>query len=166
MALIKCPECGQDISDKALACPHCGCPMNASAQAQEQTDLLTSLGINKYGEPINASAQVQGQQISMTSNFSVKRVLKGVAWGVAIAVVISVLAAVSKPEPRVPITEYQQGYNAGVKDVQETHKKDGGFVTALGSIAVQLLPGDPNKSADWNAGYRDGVWAEANKRNK
>ena len=26
MALIKCPECGKEISDKAGACPHCGCP--------------------------------------------------------------------------------------------------------------------------------------------
>ena len=24
MALIKCPECGNDISDKAKKCPHCG----------------------------------------------------------------------------------------------------------------------------------------------
>ena len=24
MALIKCPNCGQDISDKAEKCPHCG----------------------------------------------------------------------------------------------------------------------------------------------
>lgn len=26
MALIKCPECGNEISDKASACPNCGCP--------------------------------------------------------------------------------------------------------------------------------------------
>lgn len=26
MALIKCPECGQQISDKADKCPHCGLP--------------------------------------------------------------------------------------------------------------------------------------------
>lgn len=26
MALIKCPECGSQISDKAPACIHCGCP--------------------------------------------------------------------------------------------------------------------------------------------
>lgn len=26
MALIKCPECGQEISDKAVTCPKCGCP--------------------------------------------------------------------------------------------------------------------------------------------
>lgn len=27
MALIKCPECGKKISDKATACIHCGCPI-------------------------------------------------------------------------------------------------------------------------------------------
>ena len=29
MALIKCPECGKEISDKAAACPNCGCPVEA-----------------------------------------------------------------------------------------------------------------------------------------
>lgn len=27
MALIKCPECGRQISDKAASCPSCGCPI-------------------------------------------------------------------------------------------------------------------------------------------
>lgn len=27
MALIKCPECGKEISDKAPACPNCGMPL-------------------------------------------------------------------------------------------------------------------------------------------
>ena len=27
MALIKCPECGREISDRALNCPNCGCPL-------------------------------------------------------------------------------------------------------------------------------------------
>jgi len=26
MAIIKCQECGNEISDKAKKCPHCGCP--------------------------------------------------------------------------------------------------------------------------------------------
>lgn len=29
MALIKCPECGHDVSDKAGACPSCGCPIES-----------------------------------------------------------------------------------------------------------------------------------------
>lgn len=33
MALIKCPECELQVSDKALSCPHCGYPMKSSADA-------------------------------------------------------------------------------------------------------------------------------------
>lgn len=29
MALIKCPECRKEISDKARECPHCGYPLGA-----------------------------------------------------------------------------------------------------------------------------------------
>lgn len=34
MALIKCPECGKEFSDKAQACPNCGCP-TSEAKNQE-----------------------------------------------------------------------------------------------------------------------------------
>ncbi len=30
MPMIKCPECGKEISDKAAACPNCGCPIKKS----------------------------------------------------------------------------------------------------------------------------------------
>lgn len=36
MALIKCTECGKEISDKAFACPHCGNPMNPQPQQAQQ----------------------------------------------------------------------------------------------------------------------------------
>ncbi|MDE6636255.1 MAG: zinc-ribbon domain-containing protein [Lachnospiraceae bacterium] len=26
-ALINCPECGKQVSDKASSCPNCGCPI-------------------------------------------------------------------------------------------------------------------------------------------
>ncbi len=29
MALFDCPECGRKISDRAEACPQCGCPVGA-----------------------------------------------------------------------------------------------------------------------------------------
>jgi len=32
MALIKCKECGQEISDKAEFCPRCGFPVNEKVQ--------------------------------------------------------------------------------------------------------------------------------------
>ena len=35
MALIKCTECGKEFSDKAAACPNCGCPTEYVIQAIE-----------------------------------------------------------------------------------------------------------------------------------
>jgi DNA-directed RNA polymerase subunit RPC12/RpoP len=32
MALIKCSECGKDVSDKAASCPHCGAPLLPAAR--------------------------------------------------------------------------------------------------------------------------------------
>ena len=37
MALIQCPECGKEISDKAAACIHCGCPMQPIVYRAEQS---------------------------------------------------------------------------------------------------------------------------------
>ena len=36
MALIKCRECGQEVSDKASMCPNCGCPIESLGAAQEE----------------------------------------------------------------------------------------------------------------------------------
>ncbi|GEM_PF-2431943 len=36
MALIKCKECGHEVSDKASACPNCGCPIDNVGKIQEE----------------------------------------------------------------------------------------------------------------------------------
>lgn len=35
MALIKCPECSREISDRATACPHCGVPLASSGETDQ-----------------------------------------------------------------------------------------------------------------------------------
>ena len=35
MALIKCNECGKEISDKATICIHCGCPVELKIKCSE-----------------------------------------------------------------------------------------------------------------------------------
>ena len=37
MALIKCPECGTEVSDKAVACPKCAHPIVEGSAEQVQT---------------------------------------------------------------------------------------------------------------------------------
>lgn len=46
MALIKCPECGKEISDCAQNCPHCGYPINSNPTTSTQTDKAQE--IEKY----------------------------------------------------------------------------------------------------------------------
>ena len=44
MALIKCSECGKEISDQATACVHCGCPVSKSNSEQKQIDFNETFG--------------------------------------------------------------------------------------------------------------------------
>lgn len=39
MALIKCPECGKEISDKAVNCIHCGFPLNEINKSNAQLNI-------------------------------------------------------------------------------------------------------------------------------
>ena len=41
MALIRCPECDRQISDKARACPGCGCPVDVSLAMPNPRDSKT-----------------------------------------------------------------------------------------------------------------------------
>lgn len=34
MSLVKCPECGKEISDRATSCPNCGCPVEKTSIPQ------------------------------------------------------------------------------------------------------------------------------------
>ena len=53
MALVGCSECAKEVSDKALACPNCGCPIVAqksTAQEKEErqsSDALAAELVNK-----------------------------------------------------------------------------------------------------------------------
>lgn len=41
MALIHCPECGKEISDKAPACIHCGYPLSPTLSETTEPDRFT-----------------------------------------------------------------------------------------------------------------------------
>lgn len=55
MALIKCEECGQMVSDKAEMCPNCGCPIeNKSKQVENSRIVPFSKGNNRMWVIITA----------------------------------------------------------------------------------------------------------------
>lgn len=52
MALIICPECGNEFSDKATACPNCACTVESIKQLEkiEALHLLTESAFQEYAE--------------------------------------------------------------------------------------------------------------------
>ena len=55
MALIKCNECGKEISDKAKVCVNCGCPIEKEIKCDECGNILNSKDkiCKKCGCPIS-----------------------------------------------------------------------------------------------------------------
>lgn len=43
MALIRCTECGKEVRDKVVMCPHCGCPMTEILLAMKAGDAASDV---------------------------------------------------------------------------------------------------------------------------
>lgn len=53
MALITCPECGKEISDKATTCPNCGMPLVAETSEEAPTT------VSKENIPVTPPSGIQ-----------------------------------------------------------------------------------------------------------
>lgn len=72
MALIICPECGKEFSDKASACPNCGCPiseMNVSVDSsvKKSEDDLDSIWKTVPSKSAKSTAPVKPRVTSKVS---------------------------------------------------------------------------------------------------
>lgn len=67
MALIKCPECGKEISNQAKNCPNCGCPINYEKPYFEQTDTLNQPAAKPYVQekPEHSTVGIAGFTLSI-----------------------------------------------------------------------------------------------------
>lgn len=54
MALIKCPECGKEISDKATSCPNCGYSVDKKS-VKESRDPLISMVMGVISIPLSGA---------------------------------------------------------------------------------------------------------------
>lgn len=57
MAMISCPECGKEVSDKAAACPNCGFGIGSVKRCAECGEILKpdALSCPKCGCPVSAA---------------------------------------------------------------------------------------------------------------
>lgn len=76
MALIKCPECGKDISEKAFKCLYCGAEIESKVEEDECQ--LASISKNENTQKSN-NGKMDYKQLGIVSI-----VLGGLAWIVGI----------------------------------------------------------------------------------
>lgn len=77
MALIKCPECSKEISDKAESCPHCGYPIGTDKRDKLYKIIIIGYGIdnatqaklNKINELLQEILGYTKTEISEMSKF-------------------------------------------------------------------------------------------------
>lgn len=76
MALIKCTECGKEFSDRAAACPNCGCPTDIiledieKEKSIQQKKIVASYDIGDYKFEIDSKMDYR---IRLISDFCQKR---------------------------------------------------------------------------------------------
>lgn len=70
MALINCPECGKEVSDKVKACPHCGFPFSEEAQTQRVEVIGVKLRNRNFKKPLVIVVSIM--VVIITSVFGVR----------------------------------------------------------------------------------------------
>ena len=74
MALIKCPECGLDVSDKAEVCIHCGYPLHETKENDDSIELLfenfalSGISSGMKIHDIYGEVQAKASQIKFNNN--------------------------------------------------------------------------------------------------
>ena len=86
MALIKCVDCGKEVSDRASVCPNCGCPIECSLAEASAASAVQASAVEKT-EPESSAAVNEG----IDSDHKKKWWILG---GVVITIVAIVLIAI------------------------------------------------------------------------
>ena len=75
MALISCSECGKEISDRATACPHCGCPLTTEKEIKKSSIPTENISVtyNKVSPAKPAKTKLQLSKKNIISINVVRR---------------------------------------------------------------------------------------------
>lgn len=91
MALIKCPECGKEISDKASTCPNCGCPIKED--------------VSNVDNSIKDADNINVNQISATNQKNKTPIIIGTLIAVVILVILAIMIIPKKNKVEDVATE-------------------------------------------------------------
>ncbi len=103
--LIKCPECGKEVSDKANFCPHCGCPIpheevkeeTKAEETKSQPVELETVNDN-YNQFDENKREVRRLEASIARLYRIRRIILAVALPVmGLGLLLTILGIVEYP---------------------------------------------------------------------
>lgn len=68
MALIKCFDCGKEISDRAGTCPFCGCPISELLESSETVKIKPLPAVAAKWAVVDTPPTPGDQKVSISSN--------------------------------------------------------------------------------------------------
>lgn len=142
MALVKCPECGKEISDKAPACPNCGYPMqqlvpNLSNELAYDNIIAELLSQNSNNKILTIKALMHSTGLSMTE--AKNKVDAYCAIAKSVSPLTSCMPTATKKIGPIQIDENQQKFRINGY-IPVNGKKDGlGKSMFKGMMAVSTM---------------------------
>lgn len=118
MSLIKCTECGKEISDKAVSCPNCGCPVS---QMTTETVQNYDNGNGYYGD--SQSKVYNGGNIVVQGNIDLSSVIAYINSGNKIQAIKEVreLTNMGLKEAKDAVEEIERSKNMNLEISFLTH---------------------------------------------
>lgn len=164
MALINCKECGKEISDKALSCPKCGCPVEKPLVCIEcggpieKTDKICK----KCGCPVEVSVgetevKVEPIKIDLTDGVSSKNVKNKkpmIIGGCIIGIILLFVIILSLGGEDKVVCSYYLSNSNGIFDYTVTYEFEDGVVSYFEGV---------QKADVYDVNARENLWEIANK---
>lgn len=170
MALITCPECGKEVSDKAATCPNCGYPIqqiveaketdgqsaeqNAECQSQENPD------DNVEKEPAE-EIRTDDKPVSQAAKTKSKKTLRIIV-AAAVIVVIAVTAIVCVNAKKKADAEKaaelaaEQAAEEAKREAEEAKKARDEYIDNIQVAKIDMLSGASD--AEYVCGLVHDVW--------
>lgn len=177
MALLECSECGKDISSQAVACPHCGCPVDTGdkgpARPSEETEPsdaskpLLDPKWEKWGaQQADTSSSPATQSLAQPQPTSADQKQPGKGCTGCIGVSIAIFAILYIVGMFMPDAQVSESYKAGryLGQLEGTMAYDSGGMraseAALDAAARRATANvsfdTPEGRDDWIRGYKAG----------